>query len=165
MPIPLALLLSMQAGGMVVDWLGKQEQIRMGKMGAKLEQAGINQNIQLARLQSEDESLNAMRDLRKNLGTQAAMLAARGVRGGSSIFVTNESISNFNADERIRKINLMSNEAGLRAGKLLSSFHQKTYSNATRGEFFKNVFNKLPTSPNALDEMSQGFGLTKVIGT
>src|SRR5690348_6584482 len=126
--MPIAFLLAMQAAGMVVDYFGTQRQIGMGRMGAQMEQEGIESNIQMTRLESEDASLNAMRQLRENLGSQAAIFAARGVRGntGSALSLTTQSISNFNADERTRRMNLLGKEAQLRASKVLSGLHQLT---------------------------------------
>ena len=166
--IGLAFMLSLQAGGMVVDWLGKNEQVRMGKLGADVEQAGINSNIATARLQSEDDSLQSMRQLRQNLGTQAAVFAARGVRSGTSTtaLATNQSVGNFNADERMRKINLISSEAGLRANKSLSMLHQQTNQNEIWNTFRTNVAKRFPTTPEAYDQIGasfkKGFGLTGV---
>ncbi len=146
--IPIAFMLALQAGGMVVDYLGKSEQIRLGKMGAKLEQEGIESNIQTSRLEAEQSSLEAMKQLRQNLGSQAAMMAARGIRSGSgnAVLFANESVGNFNANERIRNINQKGREAGLKAGKLLSTLHQKTFENNTWNEFRKSIVDKVGTS-------------------
>ncbi len=157
MAIPIAFLYALQASGMVVDYFGKQDQIRMSRIGAQIEQAGINSNIASSRLESEEGSLQSMRQLRQNLGTQAAMLAARGVRAGAgtAALFGNESIGNFNADERIRKINQLGNEANLRAGKLMSQFHEKTYENKTWNEFKNSIVDKISTNPSS-------YGFTKV---
>ncbi len=170
--MPIGFLLSLQAAGMVIDWMGKKDQIRMAKMGAQVEQAGIDANIQTSRLEAEDASLQSMKQLRMNLGTQAAILAARGVRSGtqSSVLAMNESVSNFNADERMRKINQMGNEANIRAGKTLSILHEKTFENNTWGDFRSHAFNTISTSPSAWKQIANsftakngyGFGITKV---
>ncbi len=166
--MPIAFLLAMQASGMIVDWLGKKDQIRMANMGAELEQAGINSEIQTSRLQTEEASLQAMKQLRQNLGTQAAMFAARGVQGGTgtSVLFGNESVGNFNSDERIRRINQLGNEARLKAGLTLSKLHQKTYESNTWNEFGKSIFNKIPTrgfnTGSNPGSSGSGFGLTKV---
>lgn len=162
--MPIAFLLALQASGMVVDWLGKNEQVRLGKLGAEVEKAGIESNIQMSRLEAEEASLQSMKQLRQNLGTQMAVLAARGTRGDSSsaVFGTAESVGNFNADERIRKINQLGREASLRAGKTLSDLHQQTSVNNTWNEFRKNAISKVPTSKAAWSEIRSSFGLTKV---
>ncbi len=162
--MPIAFLLALQASGMVVDWLGKNEQIRMGKMGQQIEQAGITANIQQTRLEAEDESLQSMKQLRQNLGTQAAMMAAKGIRAGtptSAIFAT-ESVGNFNADNKIRKINQMGREAELKAGGLLSSLHQETSARNVWNQFRSSAASKIPTSPSSYKAMGTSFGLTTV---
>ena len=167
MALPL-LLLAMQASGMAIDWLGKNEQIKMGRMGEKLEQASINSNIYASRLEAEDASLQGLKQLRQNLGTQAAVFAARGVRqgAGNALGFMQESISNFNADERLRKISQLGRETELRAGSVLSKLHQQTRENTIWGEFRKGIFEKLSTNPEAYKQLGKDlkgtFGMTKV---
>lgn len=164
MPIPIAFLLAAQASGMIVDYLGKNEQVRLGKLGAQVEQAGIESNIQNSRLEAEQESLESMKALRMNLGTQAAMMAARGTRSGqgNAVLFGNESVGNFNSNERIRKLNQRGREASLKAGKTISKLHQKTYESNTWNDFRKNVVSKLPTTPEAYNQYAKSFGLTKI---
>ena len=169
--MPFAFLLALQASGMVVDWLGRNQQIELSRMGAEIEQAGINANIATSRVQAEDQSLMAMKQLRQNLGTQAALLAARGIRSGAgnAALAPNESIGNFNADQRMARINQLAKEAQYRASGTLSKLHQQTFENNTWNEFRSNVINKIPTnafgggssSPFAGSSAS-GFGLTRV---
>lgn len=170
--MPLALLLAMQASGMVVDWLGKRDQIRLGKLGNQVDQASINANIASSRLETEDASLQAMKNLRMNLGTQAAMMAARGIRSGqgNAVLFGNESTANFNADERIRKINQAGNEAALKAGSMMANFHQKASESQNWNQFRTNTINKIPTDLDSWNKLSEGFskknnygfGLSKV---
>lgn len=165
-PISLGFMLSLQASGMVVDWLGKNEQVRLGKMGAQVEQAGIASNIASSRLEAEDASLQSMKQLRMNLGTQAAMMAARGTRSGAgtSALFGNESVGNFNADQRIRSINQSGREAQFKAQSVLSGLHEKTNSNNIWNEFRTNVIKKIPTDPDSYKQAAQAFGLTKAGG-
>lgn len=162
--MPIAFLLAMQAAGMITDYFGRQEQIRIAGLGAKIEQAGITSNIASSRLATEEESLQSMKQLRQNLGTQAAIFAARGTQSGqgSAALITNTSIGNYNSDQRIRKINQSGTEAALKAQMTLSKLHAKTYEANTWGQFAKEVINKIPTSPTAYKEMGNSFGLTKV---
>lgn len=141
-------LLAMQAAGMIVDWAGTKQQIDMGRMGAKIEQAGINANIQMTRLQTEDATLQAMKNLRQNLGSQIAMQAARGnaTGAGSALSLFTESISNFKSDERTRRINLLARETELKAQGFLSRLHQETSEMTQWGAFRNRVLDKLPMS-------------------
>lgn len=159
-----AFLLAMQAAGMVVDYIGTRGQIEQGRMGAKLEQAGIEANLQLTRLQSADESVNAMKELRQNLGTQAVMFASRGTRGNPISAVT--SVGNFQADERTRRMNLLGKEANLRAGKILSGLHQLT-SETQLGQSMTNRFlQNIPSNPEVWNKagasVGKAFGLTEL---
>jgi hypothetical protein len=154
---------------MIVDWLGKKDQIKMARMGADIEQAGIESNIESSRLQTEDESLQAMINLRKNMGTQAALFAARGTAGGAgtALVFGQESVGNFNADERIRRINQKGNEARLKAGMTLSKLHQKTYESNVWNEFRQNAINKIPTrgfTSGSSSGSGGSYGLTGVGG-
>lgn len=161
--MPLAFFLAMQAAGMVVDYLGKQDQIGLARQGAKLEQQGIESNIMASRLEAEDASLMAMKKLRQNLGTQAAVFAARGQRAGTgnALIIANESVGNFNADDRMRKLNQTMRENELKSGKTISKLHQSTYESDIWNQFTKSTINRIPTSPQAWDKLSQGFGFTK----
>lgn len=160
----IAFLLALQASGMVVDWLGENQQVKLGKMGEKIEQAGINANIQTTRLETEDASLQAMKQLRMNLGTQAVMLAARGQRGGvgTALAFQQESLSNFKTDERMRRMNQLGNEARLKAGVTLSKLHQQAFEGKSWNEFRTRTVNRIPTSPSAWGKIGESFGLTKV---
>jgi hypothetical protein len=173
--MPIAFLLALQASGMVIDYLGKQQQIAASKQGAEIEQAGITANIANSRLQYEDESLQSMKQLRQNLGTQVALNAARGTRSGqgNAIMSETQSVGNFNADARMRKINQLGNEASLKAGMTLSKLHENTTENNVWNEFRKNALNSLPTSPSAYSQYanafsgskaSSSFGLTRIGG-
>lgn len=161
--MPISFLLAMQASGMIVDWIGKKDQIRTSRMGEQVNQAGINANITTSRLQVEEDTLASMKQLRQNLGTQAVMMAARGNRDQSTIATLgNESVSNFNADARIRRINQVGTEAGFKANKVISSLHEQAFENKTWDDFRQNAINKVPTSKEAWSKIGQGFGLTKV---
>ncbi len=164
--MPIAFLLAMQAAGMIVDYMGKKEQVRVSRMGEKIEQAGINASIYGSRLEAEEASLQAMKQLRQNLGTQAALFAARGVRSGTpttALFMS-ESIGNFNADERSRRINQLGREAELKANMTLSKLHLKTNENSVWNQFRKDAFNKLPSSPEAWNKISEGFSAKNKYG-
>jgi hypothetical protein len=164
--MPIGFLLALQASGMVIDYLNKQDQIRQSQLGAQVEQAGIASDIAASRLSTEEESLQSMKQLRQNLGTQAAVMAARGSQSGqgSNVFFTNDSIANFNANERIRKINQSGTEAALKANQTLSKLHESSFENNTMGDFAKNTFNKIPTSPTAWEKIGQGFSASKGYG-
>lgn len=145
-------LLGMQAAGMVMDWMGTQDQIRMGRMGAKIEQAGIKANIALTRAQAEDASVQAMQNLRKTLGSQAAIMAARGTRSGvgSALAITSESVGAFNKDEQIRKMNQIARENELKAGMVMSNLHQQTFETQMTNALRQRFFDKLPTNPASI---------------
>lgn len=164
--MPFAFLLAMQAAGMVMDYYGNKQQIAMGRMGQRVEQAGIESNIAMTRLQSEEAGLNAMRNLRQTLASQAAVMAARGTSSGagSALAIRGESVGEFNADERSRKINLSANEAGLRAGITMSKLHQWTsetrMNQAMRKRMFDNFsFNALSPNPGG-NTPKGGYGMT-----
>ena len=137
-------LFAMQAAGLVVSkrqMKMKQEYINMGK---DLQQAQYEANLEAIRLQSSEASLNEMVDLRKNIGTQIANNAAKGNRGGSSYGAINESVHNFDEDERIRRLNLMANESELMANNVLSSLHILESETQLGQAMTKQVLNTIP---------------------
>jgi hypothetical protein len=168
--MPFYLLLAMQAAGMVTDYLGAKNQQKFGEMGLKIQQAGINANIYQTRLETEQASLQAMQDLRKNMGTQIAVMSARGTStaAGSSVALMNESVSDFNADERMRKINQLSRENELKAGGTIAKLNQNANNSKLWSSFASRSLERFPTSAagwGALGKSAKSsFGLTPVGG-
>ena len=142
------LLLGAQAAGVVMDYVGTQQQIEMGRVGAKLEQASIGANLSMTRLQAEQASTAAMENLRQTIGSQIAIFAARGVRSGagSAATITANTVGNASADERTRRMNLLAKEAELRAGGVLSGLHQLTSETQLGQALTKRIVSNLPAS-------------------
>jgi hypothetical protein len=157
-------MLALMASGMVIDWTSTHQQAQIGKWGAQVEQAGIENNIATNRLDYEEKSLESMKQLRKVMGTQAAIFAARGSRGnaGSAVALSEESISNWGSDERTKRMNMLNSEAQLKAGKTLSQLHQTAEKQKLWNSFAQRTIGKLSTNPEAWDSITKSFGLTKV---
>lgn len=168
--MPFALYLAMQAAGMITDYLGTSEQEKYTELGYKLQTAGIDANIYQTRLQSEELSLSNMQKLRQTLGSQIAVMAARGesTAQGSAVGMLNESVSNFNADERVRKLNQMGRENQLRAGKIGAMLQNNAEVNKLWQGFYSRTFNKFPTSPQGWSQLGsdagKSFGMTSAGG-
>jgi hypothetical protein len=166
--MPFALLLAMQAAGMVVDYWGMKEQQRYSRMGQKIQQAGMEANIYATRAETEDASLQAMQELRKNLGSQIAVFAARGTStsGGSAMSIFNESISNFSADERTRRLNQLVRENEIRAGNTISSLNSSANKSKMWQGFAGRTINRFPSTTEGwkkgINEFKSSFGLTPV---
>lgn len=167
--MPFTLLLAMQAAGMIVDYWGMKEQQRYSRMGMQIEQAGMEANIYSTRAETEDASLQAMQELRKNLGSQIAVFAARGTStaAGSAVSIFNESIGNFNTDERMRRMNQLARENQIKAGGVISSLNYQANKSQRWQGFVQRTIQRFPTSPQGYG-FGQGskssFGLTPVGG-
>jgi hypothetical protein len=165
--MPFALLLAMQAAGMVVDYFGVSQQSQMAEMGAKIQQAGIESNIAQTQLETEDASLQAMKNLRQQLGTQIATFAARGTRtgAGSAVSFLTESIGNFGADERMRRMNLMGKVNSLKAGGTIAKLQGMGENTKLWSDFSSRTLNRFPSSlsgwKQGVKDFSEGFGLTR----
>lgn len=166
--MPFYLLLAMQAAGMITDYLGAKSQDEMMKMGMQVQQAGIEANLAQTRLESQEGSLAAMKQLRQTLGTQIATMAARGTstEGGSALSLLNESVSNFNADEKVRKLNLLGKENQLRVGSAMSRLQYSGDSSKLWQGFATRTMNQFPSSVSgwkqAIADVKEGFGLTSI---
>ena len=167
--MPFALLLAMQAAGMVVDYMGTKSQAEYGKMGMKIQNAGIEANIYQTRLEAEDSSLQAMKDLRKNLGTQLAVMSARGTSSsnGSSVALFQESLSNFNSDERMRRMNQLGRENELKAGKSIAKLNQDAAQSKLWQGWASRSINTISSNPRVYNNMfgsknTGNYGLTPV---
>lgn len=164
--MPIALLLAMQAAGMVTDYMGARHQAQLMNMGMKVQQAGFEANLEQTRLESADASLQAMKSLRQNLGTQIAVFAARGTStsAGSAASILNESIGNFNADERVRRLNLLGKENQLRGSMVMTNLQNTSDVSKLWQGFASRTLNRFPSSlsgwQSAFDQAKEGFGLT-----
>lgn len=161
--MPIALLLAMQASGMIIDWLGTKQQAAMMKQGADLEQQQITSNIEQTRLQTEDASLAALQNLRKTLGIQAAVFASRGTSqsAGSAVLFGEEAKNTFEGEEKMRRMNLLSNETALKAKGAISKLNATGENSKLWSSFASRSINRFPTNPSAYGEMGKSFGLTQ----
>lgn len=165
--MPFALLLAMQAAGMVVDYMGAKTQAEFSKLGLKLQQSGIEANLYQTRAETEDASLQAMKELRKNLGSQIAVFSARGTStsGGSALSLFNESIGNFNTDERMRRINQLGRENELKAGGTIAGLNQQSDNTKLWTSFASRSMSSFPSTYQGWQEgfkqTKSSFGLTQ----
>lgn len=163
--MPIWLLLAMQAAGMVTDYLGTKKQSRTANYGAQLEQQGIEANIYQTRLEAEDASLRALQNLRQTVGTQIAVMSARGTNpgAGSALAFMNESINNFKSDERVRRLNQMGRENQLRAGKVNSMLTSQSENSKLWQSFAGRSINRIPSSFAAIKTgLKEGFGFSSI---
>jgi hypothetical protein len=160
------LLLAMQAAGMITDYFGAKNQDQLMKMGMKIQQAGIESELEMTRLESQEGSLAATKQLRQTMGTQIANMAARGTAmgAGSAFSLLNESVANFNADEKVRKLNLLGKENQLRAQSAMSRLQYSGDSSKLWQGFAQRTINRFPSSVSGWQGMGQaagqGFGMT-----
>lgn len=141
-----AFLLSMQGAGLVTSLFGAQSQDSFIKLGRKLEQEQFTTNLQAIRVQSAQASLDEMKQLRSNIGSQIVAQAAKGNRGASSYKGIEKASQEFDKDERIRGLNLMAAESKLRAGHLDSVFKSLNAQSQLGQNLTKQVINSLQTS-------------------
>ena len=140
-------LLSMQAAGLVFnmnDYKNNQEMISAGR---NLEKAALDTNLEALNYDYQQSSVAAMKQLRENIGTQIVTQAARGTDSGSgtALVLNQKSISNYNADEQTRRMNLLAKEANLRASDVLSGMHT-LQSETELGRKTAKEFESIPTS-------------------
>lgn len=160
----IGVMLGFQAAGVLLSFEQTKQQIRIAEAGQRVSDAAFNANIEMIKNQTAQDSLNEMIQLRKTMGTQIAIAGARGqsTSAGSFLTIMEKSIGEFNEDERTRRINLISQEAQLRANNALSGLH--TYMSETRlgQSLTANVINKIPIKgltefvQNPLPERSYG---------
>jgi hypothetical protein len=155
----LGFLLAMQAAGTVIDWQQTKSKQKLIKKGRDLEKAAIESNMEAAKLESGQASLEEMKDLRQNLGSQIAMQAARGTASGvgSALSLQQKSVGTFNQDERTRRLNLLSKEANLRAQNVLSGLHTLQSETQLGQNLTKRIFETLPVS-----QIGKEFGRTEL---
>lgn len=141
-----AFLLSMQAAGLVSSIFGAKSQQKFIRQGRQLEQGQYETNLAAIKLQSAEASLDEMKQLRQNIGTQIAVQAAKGNRGGSSYAGIRQSVGNFDSDERTRRMNLLAKESELRANHVLSGLHSLQAETELGQSLTKTFLNTVQTS-------------------
>ncbi len=139
-------LLSMQIAGAIGDSIGTGRAISVGRAGRDVELAQIETRLEQERLASAVSSLDAMKQLRQVLASQRAISAARGadIGAGTAFAAQATSVSNYTADERVRRMNLLSKEATLRAHGSLSSLHQLASETKLGQQLSKRMFDQIP---------------------
>lgn len=146
--MPFYLMLAMQAAGMITDYFGTKNQADLMGLGMKLKDAELDANLEENNLQTANDSLEGLKQLRQTLGSQIAVFAARGTStaGGSAASVLNESQANFNSDEQIRKLNSMGRENQLRAGAAISRLQNSSNVSKLWQGFSSRTLNRFPSS-------------------
>jgi hypothetical protein len=139
---------AMSAAGAIVDIFQTGNQQKIIRLGRKVEHAAFETNMAALELQTTEASLDEMVELRKVIGSQIAMNAARGTASGagSAVAVMGESFATFEKDERVRRINLLSKQATLRAGDTLSGLKQLTSETQLGQALTKRIFGKAITA-------------------
>jgi hypothetical protein len=168
--MPFELLLAMQAAGMITDYMGVKNQQGLMSQGAQVEQAGIDAEIEQTKLETADASLQGLTQLRQNIGSQMAVFAARGTStsAGNAFQIINNTVGNFNADERIRRINQLGKMNELKAGKTISILNQAGGSSKLWQGFASRTINRFPSSvagwKQGIKDAKEAFGLTSLGG-
>lgn len=147
-PLSMGFLLAWQAAGTAMQLFDYNQRKKLSRVGRDLEHEGVLANIELAKTQTAQESVESMQTLRQNLGSQMAVQAARGTASnvGSAFFISQKSIGEFNKDERTRRLNLLAREAELRAGDVLSGLHQLDTETQMGQSVTKSIMDSLPIS-------------------
>jgi len=157
-----AFLLSMQAAGAITSIYDANNKKKLIQMGRDLETAATETNLEAIRTQSAQESLEELKALRQNIGTQIVLNAAKGVSSGAGSALTNieASKSNYLKDEKTRRLNLLMKENQLRAANVLSGLHTLTSETQLGQSLTNQIFNNLPVS-SLVDKFKIGSKLEK----
>lgn len=101
------LLLAAQAAGVASSIYGNEQQNRIGKYGARLDQQSMQLRMEQETLAATQETLQDLTNLRETLASQRAIFAARGQNPGQGTAkaIENKSISAFGAEQQARDIN------------------------------------------------------------
>jgi hypothetical protein len=141
-----AFLLSMQAAGAITDIYSTGQAIKIGRAGAAVEMEQFNTRLEQERLNAAMSSLDAMSQLRSVMASQAAMFAARGQKSGvgTAYTISAESRKEHSAGEKMRRMNLLTMESNLRAGKALTGMHQLASETKLGRELASRQFQNAP---------------------
>lgn len=160
-------LMAMQAAGAVMDTWGTSQQMALGQMGTQVELEQLETRLQEEQTAAALGSLQAMQRLRQVIASQNAIFAARGQKAGAgtAFFLGQESLRQHAMDERIRRMNLLSREAQLRAGGALTGMHQLKSETELGQALSRRLYETLPLSQAAqgyerrFGQSREGFGM------
>lgn len=152
--------LAMMAAGAIYSVNEAKGQKKLIKMGRDLEQAQFETNLEAARVEAAQGSLDELQQLRQNIGQQIVNNAAKGVSSaaGSAQGLIQNSEHIFGEDEKARRMNLLTKENQLRAGNVLSGLHTLQSETKLGQSLTNQIFNNLPISG-----LADQFGINKKI--
>lgn len=101
-----AILIGVQAAGMIVDIFGKEQAYQSAKEASRIETQQLNTRMQQEQLVFQEQSVADLRSLESTLASQRALMAARGVLPGvgSALSVEQKSIQAFKKDTQAREL-------------------------------------------------------------
>ena len=151
-------LLAMIASGVVMDYFGTEQQKKLGRIGEDTEQSAIDAQLAMTRAKYEEETLMGMENLRKNLGSQLAIQAARGNASyaGSAIALQQDSMESASKDQSARDLNLLSNETLLKNARYMSTVNRLSAESQAKQGFWKNTFNAAGQAAMTASNASSG---------
>lgn len=157
-------LVSMMAAGAVTSLQQNKQQMKLIKTGRNLENAAFETNMAALQAETAQSSLESIQALRQNVAAQIVMNAARGNAsgGGSGASAINASNASFTADEKTRRLNLLSKEANLRANNVLSGLHTLQSETQLGQSLSNSIFNNAPAT-SLIEKFKPGEFLTKGI--
>lgn len=141
-------LLAMQAAGAIGDVIGTSAQTKTLKKGAEVQQANIQTRMNEEQLSASLAAVDSMKALRQTLASQRAIFAARGTDpgAGSAAIVSAASTHEAGVDERVRRMNLLSREASLRANSTLAGLHALAGETQLGQQLSQRLFQQIPFS-------------------
>ena len=164
-PILGGFLLSFYAAGATYSLYESNQNQKLIDMGKQLQQSAYETNLEAIRNQTEQASLDEMKELRKNVANQIVNNAARGVsNAGSAWGNVRESETAYAKDEKARRMNLLTSESQLRANNILSGLHTLQSETQLGQSITGQIFNSLPVSslvnkyaPDTFDSIGKTF--------
>jgi|GEM_PF-5035214 len=140
--------LAMMAAGAVTQGVSANSSKKYRKLGMQLDDAALASNLELLNAASEAESVAAIDSLRESLGTQTAIMAARGMATDSSqaVAISQKSNQKFAQDERFRTLNTMSKAIDLKSGNVKSYIDMMAKNRKDVTDIGVNALKNIPVS-------------------
>jgi hypothetical protein len=136
------------AGGLALDLFQTEQSYSVLEAQREAERAGIEQTISQIRLQTEQSSLDEMIQLRKTIGQNIALNAAKGRATGigSAFFVSKQFEKQFAKDERTRDINRLIAETNTKARGVMSELNRTEKQIGITDKLTRDIFQTIPIS-------------------
>lgn len=152
------MLIAAQSAGIATNIWKTSQASKLAGVGADLDRRAIDLQMQQNALVSTQQAISNAQNFRDVIAAQNVQFATRGQTGGSAASLQNDSVREFNKDERTRKLNLDIKNAQSAREKSKISTEASNAKGKIWGNLLKSSFDKLDLNTFKGNKLNQPTG-------